>query len=353
MIARRLWLATLAVAAAALAACGPQEADKAAAPPPPKPDAKLTPINPAAAPAAGGKAVLFISNAKSPFWDSVKTGIDAGSKEQGVEGRLQLNDGTVEGQIKLLEEALAKKDEYLGVAISAIRPDAEGLLSALRKLKEAGLPVVTVDSDCTADARLAFIGTNNAAAGELLGKKAAELIPGGAKFCAFVGEPGAQNAKDRIEGFKKGAGEKFQSLEVYKDDADTGKARSNVETAITSHADATMMLGIWSYNGPTIGEVVQKAGKLDKIKVITFDAEPNLLPLIENGTVAATCAQNPYEFGRLGMKLLVAYAHKDQKTIDELLNGSKDIVDVPVQIVTKDTYPAFKADLDKKGLKGS
>jgi ribose transport system substrate-binding protein len=337
-----------------LAGCARQEATAPPPPtaPPPKADSGLTPLNPLAS-KPGGKAVLLISNATSPFWDSVNVGVQAGVREAGVEANLQLNDGTVEGQIRKVEEALAKKDQYLGVAISAIRPDAEGLLAALRKLKAAGLPVVTVDSDCKADARVAFIGTNNLAAGQALGKQAAELLPGGAKLCVFVGEPSAQNAKDRIDGFMQGAGGKFTKLEVYQDEVKPDRARSNVETAITSHGDAGLLLGIWSYNGPNIGEVVKKAGKLDKIKVICFDAEPNLLPLIADGTVSATCVQNPYEFGRLSVKLIAALARKDTAARDAILPPGKDVVDVPVRIITKETYTAFKADLDKKGLKGS
>jgi len=326
----------------------------APAPPPPKVDSGLNPINPAAIkPSNGGKAILFITNANSPFWDAVETGMKKGSEETGVEARMERNaEGTIEGQIRLVEEALTKKDQLSGVCISALQPDAEGLLAKLRELKAAGIHVITMDSDCKADAREAFIGTNNLAAGEELGKKVATMIPSGAKFCAFVGDTAAQNAKDRLEGFMKGAGDKFVKLEVYQDGVDPTRAKSNVETALHSHQDATMMLGLWSYNGPAIGQTVQAAGKLDKIKVVCFDAEPNLLPLLADGTVSVSCVQHPFEFGRQGMKLLNALAKGDKSTVDDMLKG-KDVIDTGVDIVDKDSYPAFKKALDEKGLKSS
>lgn len=324
---------------------------KQAPPAPPVVGASLD--QPAPPAPAGGKSILFISNANSPFWDAVDTGIQAGAKEFGVPARLERNvSGSVEGQIQLLEQAMAQKDQLLGVAISVLRPDAAGILDLMRQLKAAGVPVITVDSDCAADARAAFIGTNNRAAGEALGKKAAELMPAGAKCCVFVGDPSAQNARERLEGFKAGAGDKFEVVEVYKDDVEPSVARSNVETALAAWPDAKLYVGLWSYNGPAIAEVVENQGKAGDVTVICFDAEPNLLPLLEAGKVKATVVQRPYEFGRQGVRLLKALASGDQATVKEML-GDGDVVDTGIDLVTPDGYAEFKAKLDAKGLKSS
>jgi ribose transport system substrate-binding protein len=315
-------------------------------------DVVPNPVDPTKTATSGGKSVLFISNANSPFWDAVEVGIKKGAEETGVQGALQRNvDGTVDGQIRLLEQALTRKDELLGVAVSAIRPDAPGLLDAMRKLKGAGVPVITVDSDCAKDARAAFVA-NNLLAGELLGQTVAKLVPAGATFCAFVGDTSAQNAVERLKGFQQGAGDKFKLAEQYQDGVEPAKARSNVETALTAHPEATMMLGLWSYNGPNIADAVAAAGKADSVKVVCFDAEPALLPLLEKGAIVATCVQRPYEFGRVGMNLLVALSKQDQTQIDALLKGG-DVIETGIDIVTPETYPAFKQGLDAKGLKSS
>ena len=318
----------------------------------PTPD-EMAPATQSSGADTSGKSILFISNANSPFWNAVDVGLQAGAKEFGIDARLERNvAGSVEGQIQLLEQALAQKDELAGVAISVLRPDAEGILSLMRQLRDAGVPVITVDSDCAKDARDAFIGTNNLEAGKALGQKAAELSPDGAKCCVFVGDPSAQNAKERLDGFKQGAGDKFEVLEVYKDDVDPSIAKSNVETALTSHTETTLLVGLWSYNGPAIAEVVQEQGKGDDVMVLCFDAEPNLLPLLEQGKVKATVVQRPYEFGRLGVKLLKALCEKNEAAAQEVLNGS-DVVDTGIVVVTSESYPEFKAYLDEKGLQSS
>ncbi len=315
-----------------------------------KPAAKPEGSAPVPAPAA--KSVLFISNANSPFWDAVDAGLKAGSQEFGVPARLERNSGGDAGQIRLLEQALTIKDQLIGVAVSALKPDADGILQAMKKLRDAGLVVVTVDSDCKGEFRDAFVGTNNLEAGKALGKKAAELKPEGATLCVFVGDPSSQNAKDRLEGFKAGAGAGFEVTEVYKDDVDPAKARTNVESALVAHPGATMLLGLWSYNGPAIAEVVENAGKAKAVTVVAFDAEPNLLPLIEQGKIAATLVQKPYEMGRQGVQLIKALAAKDEATRKTLL-GDGDKVDTGMLVVTPGTYAEFKKDLDAKGLKSS
>ncbi|MBI2297833.1 MAG: substrate-binding domain-containing protein [Armatimonadetes bacterium] len=345
-----LWVPACVALTAILVGCTPREpvTDTTTSTTAPTPSTKAP-----ATPAPAGKSILFISNANSPFWLAVKAGIEAGAAEFGVPARLELNnEGTVAGQQKLLEQALSQKDELLGVAISALRPDAQGVLDRLKQLKDAGVAVITVDSDCKPEYRQAFIGTNNTEAGVGLGKHAAELLPGGAKVCVFVGDKSAQNAKERQQGFEQGAGSKFSVLETYQDGVEPAKAKSNVETALQAHPDATLMVGLWSYNGPAIADVVQAQGKADKVQVICFDAEPGLLPKLESGQVKCTVVQRPYEFGRQGVKLLKALAAKDQATLDEMLKG-KDVIDTGVVVVTQQSYPEFRKYLDEKGLKGS
>ncbi|NUQ00661.1 MAG: substrate-binding domain-containing protein [Armatimonadetes bacterium] len=304
---------------------------------------------PVAAPPERG--VLVISNANSPFWDAVDAGCQAGAQEFGLPARLERNDGTVPGQIRLLEQALASHAQLAGVAVSVLRPDAPGILQAMQQLRAAGLPVITVDSDCQPDARQAFVGTNNVAAGKALGAKLATLKPAGGKVCVFVGDPSAQNARDRQDGFFQGAGSKFTVAEVYKDDTDPTKARTNVESALVAHPDATVFLGLWSYNGPAIAEAVQNAGKAAQVTVAAFDAEPNLLPLLEQGQVAAALVQQPYEMGRQAVGVLKALSSNDQALLQQLTKDG--VADTGMQVVTPETFAEFQKYLTEKGLKSS
>lgn len=320
----------------------------------PSPGVSLTPTLPDGSPTAAptGKAILIITNASSDFWNAVDKGLQDAGAELGVPVRMERNDGTVEQQIKLLENALAQKDELLGVAVSVFQSDAPGITEAMAKLAEAGVPLITVDSDGGPEVRRAFVGTNNREAGIALGKKAAELMPDGANYCLFVGTTSAQNARERAEGFAEGAGPKFKLLETYQDDVDFNRAQSNVETALAAHKEANLLVGLWSYNGPIIADAVAAAGKQESVRVICFDAAENLLPLLESGAVKASAVQNPWRMGNDGAKLLKALADGDEAKIKELL-GDGQVLDTGITVVTPESFAEFRKFMDEKGLKSS
>ena len=101
--------------------------------------------------------------------------------------------------------------------------------------------------------RLAYIGTNNFEAGKIAGQETVKLFPNGGKLVAFVGNMGAQNARERYNGMKEALkGHNIEFLqEPFTDDKDAAKARRNVGDAITKYpGKIDGFLGLYSYNGP-------------------------------------------------------------------------------------------------------
>ena len=84
-----------------------------------------------------------------------------------------------------------------GILISVA--DAAVLQPEIDAAINAGIPVITVDSDAAASRRLYFIGTNNLQAGELGGKRLIEKLNGKGNVLVFTlaGQP---NTEDRLEG---------------------------------------------------------------------------------------------------------------------------------------------------------
>lgn len=316
------------------------------------------------APAGGeGGRIVFITNGTSPFWLTVEKGLQDANEKFPIKATMLRNDGTSAGQIQKLEQVSAQSD-VKGVAISLIASDAKGITDRLKALQAKGVHVVTVDSDGPADSRYAFIGANNVAAGELAGKAAAQLLPAGGKVVAFVGTQSAANARERLDGFKKGAGAKFQVVDVMEDNTDPNKARQNVTAALQSQADAKVMLGLWSYNAPAIAEEVTRANKRAQLKLVTFDAEPNTITQLQKGVIDATIIQQPYQYGYLSVELLNALISKDHAKVDQMVPASK-LVDVPCRTVISNPNGAIKPGpdvisvdelkkyMDEKGLKST
>jgi ribose transport system substrate-binding protein len=329
------------------------------------------------------KRIIILENDDSPFWDAARAGLKDAERElklkqAGLRATLDANDGSPSGQIQKLQQYGSQSD-IVGIAVSAIDADNIAVVEELRKLQKKGVQVVTVDSDVSRDkfrdSRFAFIGTDNRVGGRECGACARGLLPDGGGYVTFVGRTGAQNAMERIEGFKEGAGAKFQSLDSMSDLNDKAKARDNVRNAIQNHKDKLRVLvGIWSYNAPAIADVVKELNRKKDFTVVTFDAEPIALQQIQGGLIDAMVVQNPYQMGYQGVRLLKALHEKDNKTIGEMLpNLGKpegDLIDTGLKIVVPDaksplnremfgpkteflTFDKFKSWLAQYSLEGS
>jgi ribose transport system substrate-binding protein len=292
------------------------------------------------------KRIIILENDNSPFWDAARAGLQDAEKElklkqAGLRATLEVNDGTPAGQLEKLQQFNSQSD-IVGVGVSALDAHNVAVVDELRKLQKKGVQVVTIDSDVSRDkfrdCRFAFIGTENRVGGHELGVCARGLRPQGGGYVTFVGRTDAQNAVERIEGFKEGAGPKFQSLDTMADDTNLARARENVRNAIQNHKDKlNFLVGIWSYNAPAIADVVKEFGRLKDFSVVVFDADPIAIQQIADGYIDAMVVQNPYQMGYQGVRLLKALNEKDQKTIDDMLprhgKPDGDVYDTGLKIV--------------------
>ena len=296
---------------------------------------------------AGGPEILFITNSDADWWTAVEKGMTDGAKEFNARVEMRRNSQETQGQVEKLREA-ASLPNVKAVAVSAHTADAPGIISAMRELEKAGKIVITIDSDVADEhqsARRAYIGTNNADAGEVAGRVAADVRPQGGKVVTFVGTASAANAIARKEGFFRGAGSKFSDLEVLEDNSNHSQAGTNVQNALSKYPDLDMLLGLWSYNGPAIARQVEKipAGS-KRPSVVTFDLDEAAVEHLAAGDIDVTVCQNPYEIGYQAVKLLKAMIDGDDATVAEVLpDGKIRETGVRVIVPTGDS-PVMKAN---------
>jgi ribose transport system substrate-binding protein len=282
---------------------------------------------------------------------------DLDLKAAGLKAVLDVNDGTPKGQIDKLIQYGGQSD-VAAVGVSALDASNAEVADRMRSLQMHGIRVICIDSDVDreqmGDARFAFVGTNNFVGGEELGKCAKGLRPDGGKYVTFVGRLGAQNAKERINGFAKGAGDKFQSLDSMADNVDTFKARENVRNAIANHKDKglNVLVGIWSYNAPAIVDVVKEKNCRDQFTIVTFDAEPIAVDEMGKGNIDAMVVQNPFKMGYDGVKLMKALVQHDQDTIKKMLPRYAEkgghIYDTGLKVVVPDNNTKLKKEMFDK-----
>ena len=294
--------------------------------------------------------IAIITNAIAPFWNPMIVGMERAAKELDVEANWKGPEkAQVAEQKRLIEEAVAQGVD--GISISPI--DSKAIGPVLDEISKKGIIVITMDSDAPDSARKVYIGTKNYNAGIEAGKQAVAIMQGKkGKVIAFVGRMEAQNAQERLQGFKDATKSQLEVVTVLEDQTDKTKARRNVEDAIQAHPEVNLLLGLWSYNGPAIAAAVKEAKKHDKIKVVCFDAEPITLQYLKTGDIDATIVQKPYEFGYQSVKVLHDMVKFGvESTLSQL---PKDrIIDTGVEVVTPTTLESYQKELEKMGIKSS
>ncbi len=111
--------------------------------------------------------VLKSNNVRSDFWQTVSAGAEAAAKEGGaaldVQGPLQESD--TETQIQILEEAITQKPAAIVVAPI----NDERILAAIAKIRQAGIPIVVIDTPLSLDPPPVSVSNNHLEAGRLAG----------------------------------------------------------------------------------------------------------------------------------------------------------------------------------------
>ena len=283
------------------------------------------------------KKLAFIVNASSDFWKLAEAGVKKAQSEL-PKYELQFRypaQGTAALQNALMDDLVAGGTS--AIMISSVDPKTS--IDAFNRIAKQ-VPLFTTDSDAPTSNRIAYLGSSNTLAGVQGVRIAVKALPGGAKCMGFVGFLGADNAKERIAGFRQAvSGKGIELVDVRGDDVDFAKARSNVDDVLAAEPEINCMVGFYSYN-PPIYEALKAANKLGKITVIAFDEDPITLGAVKDGSFAGTVVQQPYEWGYQGMKLMAAYLEGDKSKIP-----ANKLIIVPTKVLDKGNVDAFSASL--------
>ncbi len=291
--------------------------------------------------AAEKKTLAFVVNGASDFWKAAEAGV---KKAQTELPNYNLTfkypeQSSAAIQTRLMDDLVAAG--VSGIMVSAVDPKTMG--DALNRIASQ-VALFTTDSDAPNSKRVAYIGSSNTDAGKQAGEIMLKALPNGGKCMGFVGLPGADNARERIEGVRDTIkGSKIELVDVRGDDIDQTRAKRNVEDTLTAHPEITCMVGFYSYNTPRIYEAVKEAGKLNKITIVGFDEDPITLGGVKEGTIAATVVQQPYEWGYQGMKDMAKYLEGDKSFVPA--NG---LIIIPTKIIDKSNVDAFWAELKER-----
>jgi len=305
---------------------------------------------------ADAPKVAYVTNGIASFWDIAEKGAMDGGKEFDANVIVKMPANGVEDQKRMCQDLLAQGIK--GIAISPIDPDNQGdLLDEI----SSHTNLITQDSDAPASKRLCYIGMDNYTAGRMCGKLVKEAMPEGGSVIILVGRLAQENAKlrrqgtiDEILGRSEDRtryddpndgeikGEKYTILDTRTDGFDFGKCKDNAQDAIAKYEDLGCMVGLFAYNPPLILEAVREAGKVGKIKIVSFDEDERSLEAIQKGEMYGTTVQDPYNYGYKSVEILAALARGDKSVIPE-----GGVINIPARNIRKDNVDEFWTELKR------
>jgi ribose transport system substrate-binding protein len=185
------------------------------------------------------------------------------------------------------------------------------LLPAFRGVNR---PIVNVDSplDLVAAGRAGmrvetYIGTDDAAAGQLAAEEMLSALGGRGKVALLAGYADSVNSNLRLRGFaRRVAGTRVTIVARVVADYDRAKAQLATRRVLREHPDLSGFFAANDVMALGVGDTLQAAGKRGEVSVIGVDAIPPALDAVRAGVLTGTIAQYPYVMGEMAIEACIA-----------------------------------------------
>lgn len=269
--------------------------------------------------AAGEPLDIFVSyhDVSNEFAPFVRAGVERADGEDGVNARFIGPVGAdADAQISEIETLLDQMD---GLAISSVSTDA--LAPLINRVVEAGIPVISYNTDNPDSDRLVFAGQDLVESGRAAGKLMGDILGGEGRVMITTLDAAAQWSLDRESGARE-ALEAFDGIEVVRTlntGTDPQEIFAAIENAMLADPGITGILSLECCSTPAAGEWVDRNNKSGEVKIVGFDLLDQTVELVSDGVIQATIDQAPERQGYEAVNLLKQFLGGE--TIDNLDTG--------------------------------
>jgi ribose transport system substrate-binding protein len=302
--------------------------------------AKPTPL-PEPTVAVGGKdpladntiTIAWIPKALgNPVFETGRIAAEAKAKELTEKGPYKVEivytasvNSDIAEQARVVEDVISKGVDAIGISCN----EPTGCVAPINKAVEAGIPVMTWDSDSPDSNRFTYLGVDNVEGGKAAAELLKMALPEGGKIALLTGVPGAANLEARMTGFKEaiqGTGLEIVTTVACNDDISTGV--TVVEETMQTHPDLNgwFFVGLWPLLANQ-GSMPQweAAGKAGTLKTVSFDTLDVELEFVKSGLVYGLVGQKYAGWGSDTVQMIYDKL-VNGKTYDSFTNSGMDIV---------------------------
>ncbi|MEY2194268.1 ABC transporter substrate-binding protein [Neobacillus sp. BF23-41] len=275
---------------------------------------------------------LTVGTLANPFFVAMSKGVEEAGKELSAEVFVESAEYDLAKQTSQIENFITKKVDV--ILLNAV--DTKGIAAAVQQAKDAGIPVIAVDTNAEGGVD-ATVTSDNYQAGKLAGEYVIEQL-GGKGNIAIIDGPPVSAVTDRIKGFEEAIKDsKIKIVAKQNGEGNREKALTVMESILQANPSGSID-AVFAINDPeAIGvEIAQEqADRKDEFFIVGVDGAPEVTEAMakKGSTIKATSAQSPSEMVKkaveIGMKV------KNGEDVE-------DLIKVPVKLVTQDKLDSYQ-----------
>ena len=246
---------------------------------------------------------LVANNIKLAYWQTAAAGLDKIATKYKVHAELRGPENfDPQDQVQEFRSVVGAKPAGILVSVA----DAKLMTPEINAAMDAGIPVITVDSDAPNSRRLLFIGTNNREAGRLGGHALVERIHDQANIVFFT-MPGQPNLDERLAGYvdvlSQNPGIHVKDIVDIRGQGTVAFDKTQQYLPLTGKDRVDAFVCLEASAGKEVAEVLRRANAKDRV-LIAMDVDKDTLDDVKQGWIAATVAQKPFTMAYFGVVML-------------------------------------------------
>jgi len=250
---------------------------------------------------------VFLPQQIASFYDPLREGIrDAAAAWTGsaIDLVFYTYPRLGEGEFEALKAA--NWERFDGIILA---PGSPNKLASIQRDPRRNTAVTYVSSDVPRSIRLTSIAVDAVASGGIAAELLGYTISRPAPVAAFTGDLKIQDHADKLRGFAASLATLAPQLSLLPAIESHDRPKDAHTAALGVFRKHTNIGGVYinTANSLPVLRAVEEAGLLGKVKIITTDLFPELVPFIESGAVLATLYQRPLTQGRMVFEALARY----------------------------------------------
>jgi len=249
--------------------------------------------------------VVTHGQASDPFWLMVRDGVETAARETDSEVEYHAPEKfDLAAMSKLIEVAVSSKPDGLIVSI----PDAAAMGKSIEAAVAAKIPVISINSGLDVSKKLGcmiHIGQEE----EYAGKAAGERMKGmGVTNAVILNQEIGNVALDqRTTGFRDGFEGPFHHVQVLSVTIDFKQCHDAVAAYVQKNPDLNGILALGPVAAEPALQVLNETGKIDRIKLCTFDISPPVVQALLKKQMSFAVDQQQWLQGYLPVVFLANY----------------------------------------------